>query len=196
MKLATTRSDARNASRGARRSLGPAALAAGLLLAAVAAAPLAEARWTIREVGNHPDYNLELEFHFALSLVQGPYVSSGTGFGPGARITAPVLQNGFVTTINNSVAISFGVDWIHFSSFAKTNVDDFYLPLVLQWNFWLTDEWSVFGEPGLALVLRTNRSTTAAPVLNAGARWLLTDDFAVVLRGGYPVVTVGLSFIN
>ena len=176
--------------------MGSTALATGLLLAAVAAAPLAEARWTIREIGNHPDYNLELEFHFALSLVEGPYPSSGTGFGPGARITVPVLQDGFVRTINNSVAISFGVDWIHFSSFDRTNVDDFYLPLVMQWNFWVADSWSVFGEPGLALVLRTNRSTTAAPVLNAGARWLLTDDFAVVLRGGFPVVTVGLSFIN
>ncbi len=195
MKRAWTSSDA-NRDGCARNTTAAAALAAGLLLAGVTVAPSAEARSTIREVGNHPDYTLDLEFHFAVSLVQGPYANSGTGFGPGARITVPVVQNGFIKTINNSIAISFGIDWIHFGAFDNSNVDNFYLPLVMQWNFWLTEDWSVFGEPGLALVLKTNRKTSAVPVGNAGARWMLTDDFAMVFRAGFPVMTVGFSFIQ
>ena len=205
MKRDTTWSDANHASRA---FIAPAArktcktskacktLAAGLLLAAVAAAPSAEARGTIKEVGNHPDYSLDLEFHFALSLLQGPYPSSGTGFGPGGRITVPVLQNGFIKTINNSIAVSAGLDWIHFGSVDRETVDYFFIPIVMQWNFWLTEDWSVFGEPGLSILLRTQEKDTATPVINGGARWLLTDGIAMVFRAGYPVVSVGFSFLQ
>lgn len=207
MKRARTRSDGNGATpaRGARQgSASPQAarasaalgLASGLALAAVAIAPEAAARGVIREVGNHPDYSLDLEFHFGVSLLQGQFPNSGTGFGPGARLTVPVMHNGFVQTINNSIAVGVGFDWIHFGSFDTEAVDDFFIPIVLQWNFWLTEQWSVFGEPGFAPLLRTQDRSTVTGVINGGARWLISENFTVMFRAGYPISSIGISFMQ
>jgi hypothetical protein len=137
-----------------------AALAAG---ATLLAAPSASAEMTIKDP-NPPQYKLELEPKFNITP-GGFYNYGGTGFGPGVRVSIPLMSPGFIKTINDSIAISFGLDLIRYEGYTyyqgcgrggtcvNYNAGGFwsmYLPVAMQWNFWLTDRWSVFAEPGFA----------------------------------------------
>ena len=82
------------------------------------------------------------------------------------------------------------------------------LDRVLQWNFFLTDVISVFGEPGIAISNYSWESdfcdgpgcegsdTDFEPfVFWAGARFLLGDTVGIVVRLGTPYISVGVSFL-
>jgi hypothetical protein len=173
----------------------------------------------VRNPGDHPGYVVELEPHLVLDWAgsPGPY---DEGFGLGFRASIPILDNGPIDTINNNMAITFGLDWSRADhtcgdprrvGFGDCRVDSFWLPVALQWNFFLTDIISVFGEPGLALVHhRWNNwercwapgycdadgsDTRLRPVLWGGARFLLSDRIGVTVRLGYPSITAGVSFL-
>src|SRR5262245_28619449 len=64
----------------------------------------------IKRPGDHPTYGVELEPHLLAAFF---YRYAGDGFGLGGRATIPIVKNGFVSSINNSVGIGFGLDWIH-----------------------------------------------------------------------------------
>jgi hypothetical protein len=87
---------------------------------------------------------------------------SDTGLGLGFHAAIPFLDNGPVPTINNNMAIGFGLDYVHYSGsycnygpffnnagFPTFTANSFIFPIVVQWNFFLTPKISVFGEPGL-----------------------------------------------
>jgi hypothetical protein len=193
--------------------MGPTAIATAF--AVLASLPLvaadAHADDTIRSPGDHPLYDVELEPHGTFGW-GGPYGTDG-GFGLGFRAGIPIVRNGFVPTINNSVAISFGIDWVHygcFDSFANCTADYLEFPITLQWNFYVSRHWSVFGEPGLYIYhgffsncfLLNNRlacppeptETGVLPAFYAGARYHFTDKVAITMRVGYPTLSVGVSF--
>ena len=203
-----------------------AAAAASVLVAALPA----QAKSIIKNPGDHPKYSVELEPH---GLVQYGWTPNwmGTGFGAGFRASIPFLDNGPVSTINNNMAISFGIDWAHFSedwwcwdtfyrgdpryvwySGYGCSANTLWFPVVLQWNFFLTDIISVFGEPGLALVhdwwsgwLPCNiapgrceyhhSETGLAPAFWGGARFLFNDTIGITVRLGFPSATLGLSIL-
>ena len=81
-----------------------------------------------------------LRFRGGASLLFAPFhdFDPGVGF----RGTLELVDNGFISSINNSVGLGFGVDW------TKKRT---WIPIVMQWNFWLSRNWSVFGEPGVVL---------------------------------------------
>lgn len=168
-------------------ALASAALAAGSLVF-LAARPAAADQSRIKQPGVHPDYHFEAEPHFMFG-VRPPGPAAGQGFGPGFRGTVVLVDNGFVTSINDSVGIGFGFDWIAFSNKA-TSV---WVPIVMQWNFWLSDHWSVFGEPGFGFYL--GNATGIRGVGAAGVRLNLNSTIALTLRAGYPVSSVGVSFL-
>src|SRR5262245_26098445 len=88
---------------------------------------------TIKTPGLHPNYVFEAEPHFVVGYdVPGPKGSGGfnKGFGPGFRGTIELVDNGFVKTINNTVGIGFGVDWL-----SPFDHNVFWVPVVMQWNF-------------------------------------------------------------
>lgn len=166
---------------------------APLCAVAVATALLVEARparaaGTIREPGAHPDYAFEAEPHFFFGFPPPGHVA-GQGFGPGFRGTVTLLQNGFVKSINDSIGLGFGLDWIAFTN-KKTSI---WVPIVLQWNFWFTRRVSVFGEPGFGFYL--GNTTGVRPDISGGARFGLTDSIAVTARVGYPALSLGVSFL-
>lgn len=175
------------------------------------AAPAARADDTIRRPGDHPTYDLELEPHGTFGW-GGVYGTDG-GFGLGARLSIPIVRNGFVPTINNSVAISFGLDWVHygcFDSLANCTADYLDFPVAMQWNFYVSRHWSVFGEPGLYIYhgffsncfLFNGRlacpseptQTGVLPAFYVGARYHFTDKISITMRVGYPTLSVGVSF--
>lgn len=199
-------------------------LAATLAFSGLWAAP-AGAQSTIKQPGNHPKYGVELEPHL-LAGVGSPGYAGGAGFGLGGRVSIPIVDNGFVTTINNSVAISFGLDWVRYDGYdygygyrynkcartdgngrcilldgSQDNVNYIWAPVTLQWNFWLSDRWSVMGEAGLAFsyaryeYYNDTHFDFASPALYVGGRWHFSESAALTLRLGTPSASLGFSFL-
>jgi hypothetical protein len=137
----------------------------------------------IRSPGDHPPYIFEAEPQILVGYA-GPYHEGGN-FGIGFRGAVHIV-NGFVPTINDSVAVGFGFDF--------ATHDRFFIPIVLQWNFWLSTHWSVFGEPGIGFGSGPG-SQVVWPVFFAGGRFHFTDRIALTLRVGYPEVALGVSFL-
>lgn len=137
----------------------------------------------IRHAGDRVGYRFEAEPHGIVGLA-GPF-QRATSLGIGFRGTFIIVDNGFIKSINNSVGIGVGAD------FALTRSSGF-VPVVMQWNFFLTPHWSVFGEPGLGLGVGSG--TVVHPAFFAGGRFHFTDRIALTMRVGYPAASVGASF--
>jgi hypothetical protein len=186
--------------------------------AALTIASPAGAENLIKSPGDHPDYHVELEPHVLFGVAE---LYGATGLGVGLRASIPIVQNGFVPQINNSVAISFGLDWTHYGDcyyFDRRNGRDigygcganyFIFPVAMQWNFWFTEHWSAFGEPGLYIyhgVFDANYCDpnfqfcgypTATGVDFAfwvGGRYHFNDKVSLTMRIGYPSFSFGVSF--
>ena len=156
------------------------AVTATAAVAASLVAPLAQADTsTIKLPGAHPDYVFEAEPHALIAPFDD--LRPGVGF----RGTIELVDNGFVSSINNTVGIGFGADWVK---------DHFRVPVVMQWNFWLSRNWSVFGEPG-GLVDFGDKKTTVHPAFYAGGRFHFTDRIALTMRVGHPTASIGVSFL-
>jgi len=134
---------------------------------------------TIERPGAHPKYLFEAEPH----VLVDPFVDFDPGLG--FRGTFEIVDNGFVSTINNTVGIGFGLDW------TEGRVR---LPLVMQWNFWLSRNWSVFGEPG-GLIRIGDGWVRPEPAFYAGGRFHFSDYITLTMRVGYPTASVGVSFL-
>lgn len=167
----------------------------------------------IKRPGAHPRYSLEAEPHLSIGIGNGPGpVNGGNGFGPGGRFTLELVDNGFISSINNTVGIGFGLDAIFWGDTdydvcsgpgnarvcerRHDNFRELVLPVVMQWNFWVSRNWSVFGEPGVAFRLRENTDDRFEPfVFYAGGRYHFSDNLTLTMRIGYPSVSVGVSFL-
>lgn len=190
-------------------------------LACLCSALPAGAQSIVRHPDEHPRYFFEAEPHVALGLLDPPGYGAGTGFGLGFRGTVNILQDGFIPKLNDSVGIGFGLDYARYdgwhgprgsceqfatapsgvpvcvrvSGSSYDHVNYFYMPVVLQWNFWLHRQWSVFGEPGVALHLEDGHLEFDPFVFYAGGRFHITDKITLTLRVGYPTFSFGASFL-
>ncbi len=154
-------------------------LVAACAITSLLQAPLALADTsTIKLPGAHPDYVFEAEPHALIAPFDD--FRPGVGF----RGTIELVDNGFVSSVNNTVGIGFGADW------AK---DHFRVPVVMQWNFWLSRNWSVFGEPGA--LLDFGKKTLPHPAIYVGGRFHFTDRITLTMRVGHPTASVGVSFL-
>ncbi|HEX2881164.1 MAG TPA: hypothetical protein VHO25_16650 [Polyangiaceae bacterium] len=191
-----------NCSVSSRRALGVCAGVLGVL--AVALLPdTASAQSVIKNPTAHPKYIAELEPHLLLDIF------GEDDFGLGGRATFVIVDPGFITTINNSVGISFGLDWMdgddhcHGGGAGRYchDRDRVSLPAVMQWNFWFTPQWSAFGEPGLVLRYHDDDDFYHGddhfdidPALYVGGRFNFNDSIALTLRIGSPAFSFGASF--
>jgi len=148
----------------------------------------ADERMIIKYPGDHPIYRFDAEPHGLLGFA-GPLGYSGA-FGAGFRGTVIVADNGFIKTINNSVGIGFGADF-----FFRYNT--VFIPVVMQWNFYLSTHWSVFGEPGIGFTASNSwkGGDTVYPVFGAGGRYHFNEKIALTMRLGFPAISVGVSFL-
>jgi len=151
---------------------------AAVPVATLFASPAFADQSTIKLPGAHPDYVFEAEPHALVAPFDD--FRPGVGF----RGTLELVDNGFVSSINNTVGIGFGADWTR---------HHFRVPVVMQWNFWLSRNWSVFGEPG-GLIDFTDDRTRVHPAFYAGGRFHFNDRISLTLRVGHPVSSVGVSF--
>lgn len=199
----------------------------GILLggALVLAHPsLVHADSTIKTPGDHPHYRVEIEPH---GILGWDFYGFGFGVGAGVRASIPIMENGFVPKINNVPAITFGVDWMRYDSgcyyvdrgFCTGIVTNtFYFPVGLQWNFFVAQRWSVFGEIGVAPYFRGYGDYcavqfppnspeygrchdgnpvrfSATPWGSIGGRFHFNEHVALTMRIGIPGFTLGVSFM-
>lgn len=196
----------------------PVPLALLLMLALLVLASPAGAQ--IKRPGAHVNYSVELEPH---GVIQWDGPGDDEGIGVGFRASIPLFHNGPIPKINNNMAIGFGFDWAYFDDACRDwrgvryyGIDcsgsEIWFPVVLQWNFYLTPNIAVFGEPGFAarhwrwsgdcrdfddsLVFDCDESDTDFLnfVFYAGAKFFVSRSVAVTVRLGFPAVSVGASF--
>jgi hypothetical protein len=196
---------------------------AALALALLTLPTTARAQSIIRQPGNHPDYSVELEPHLAFQWADR--VGSDDGFGPGMRFNIPFVHNGPIGSINNSMGITLGFDLTFggggYSCYPidrrvngyACSVTEFWLPVAMQWNFYLTKVISVFGEPGFAIVhsrwdypwfcngannpiCQDHFSDTGVvPVFWGGGRFQFSDKVGATVRIGFPMITAGVNIL-
>jgi hypothetical protein len=167
------------------RTLALTPLAGAIALLSWASESRAAEQSVIKFPGEHPSYFFEAEPHAVFGFGGG----IGHDFIPGLgfRGTFIIVQNGFVPSINNSVGIGVGGD------FYIANASVIGIPVVMQWNFFLTTHWSVFGEPGVGFAVGTHGGSAIHPIIAAGGRYHFTEKIALTMRIGYPFATVGVS---
>ncbi len=170
-----------------KKLLAVASLAAMLLKAG----PAYASDW-IEQPNNHRNQT-ETEIHAVLGFGD---------FGAGVRFGIPIVDQGFVTTINDNVLINFGADILNWPA-PDYGVTGIIVPVMLQWNFFLSRDWSVFAEGGLAFQNwfspRIGGSETFFfwPGLSIGGRYYFNSGNypALLLRVGFPSgLTIGVSF--
>jgi len=125
--------------------------------------------------GVRPEVHLDLGFH------------GDIGFG--ARLDIPIVPDGLLMSAKDDLAISPGVDLLFDHGDVWVGV-----PIALQWNFYINQEWSVFPELGLALLFGDNHHHNDVAVdflLAVGGRYHFNSRNALVLRIGWPI---GLQF--
>jgi hypothetical protein len=152
----------------------------------------------VKQPDQHPDYVAELEVHGLVAYSAGPLLIGRyglLGFGPGFRATFRLLKDGFLPNVNDTVGVGVGADLV----FDIDNDVRLVTPVVLQWGFWLTKHWSVFGEPGVAVEFpmstpRGPEPIYLTPTLAIGGRYNFNDHVTLVLRLGYPISSFGVSF--
>jgi hypothetical protein len=166
---------------------------------------------------------VELEPHLAVGFFDPPGIGTGDGLGPGLRLCFPLTDDGFLSKVNDSVALGVGADWVFYDGDGPPRADCarfvsapndtrvcvelgddsndsnyVFFPVVMQWNFWLHQRASVFAEPGFALHLRRgvgDDDLGPSMVLQLGGRWHFLDPVALTGRLGYPTSSIGLSFL-
>ncbi|WP_394833885.1 hypothetical protein LVJ94_46015 [Pendulispora rubella] len=191
--------------------------AAALLAVFGAGESSAMADDTIKHPGDHPDYKVEIEPHGTLafaSLYGNGYDGGSTGFGAGGRFTIPIVQNGFIPNINNNVGITFGLDFVHYSCDYRIagfkydcSANFLFLPVAMQWNFFVAERWSVAAEPGLFIYhgfyddycngiagCDGPTKTSVQPAFYAVGRYHFNEKTSLTMRIGYPTFSVGVSF--
>ncbi len=172
----------------------------------------------------HPRYAVELEPHLALGWLLPPGDAWGAGIGGGLRASILIAEDGLITGVNESVALGVGLDLLHHGSGGAVAGECaeyvgsgnericvrvagaggpssyLYVPFAFQWNFFLTESWSIFGEPGIGTYLqfRDLDGTVGAgvfPLFQIGGRYHFSERATLTLRAGYPYLSVGVSFL-
>lgn len=146
-----------------------------------------QAHANIRRPGGGRTFSIEPHLGFGYYNVAGAL---------GVRFSLPILQNGFIPSINNAVFFNFGVD-----VYSNFKVFSMGIPLTLHWSFYFTRRFSMFFELGANIFLNSglfsgggfefgiNNWLTGA----LGLRYKFTPRFALLLRVGSPYSSLGIE---
>lgn len=167
-----------------------------LLLAGVALAPLAAraADGDPTTAGNHiAGARFDIHANF------GGYAS----FGAGMRIDIPIIREGLIASADDELALSPGFD-VFFANAYHDYYDGttYFIPsIVFQWNFYLSPDWSIFPEAGVAAYVGDadhmphGSALYLAPDFGFGARYHFSARNALLMRVSTPTgFQLGLTF--
>lgn len=179
--------------------------AALALAGALVARPSRADGLIIKQPGDHPSYRYELEPHLNFGFWRwgwhkGPHDNFGNPeLGAGFRATIKIVDPGFVPKINDTVGITFGADLTGCPDYCSERFH-VWLPIGLQWNFYLTKEWNVFADFGFSFRFVGNSGAYNGLYPDfffmGGARYQFTDKVSLTLRIGYPFLSAGVSFFG
>jgi hypothetical protein len=113
--------------------------------------------------------------------------STNRGAGAGARVAFQFLPSGLLGT-TDSFAVITGFDYIGTSTEPHS-----WVPLQVQWNFWLLPRFSAMLEAGAALTF--GAETRASPAFNVGLRYRVYKKLYVTGKVGIPSATLGVSLL-
>lgn len=163
----------------------------------------ASAQMIISSPGAHEN-KVEIEPHLTWAGYYG-------GLGVGLRVGIPLIPNGPVQTINNSLALSLGGDFFfysygrggYFGAAALT------IPVMLQWNFYLHGVFSLFVEGGVAADFYFYHRGVGCGDFDYGCSFGIWPGLALggrvhfngragypalTFRFGFPASSIGISF--
>lgn len=170
----------------------------------LALATSAEARPVIKNPNDHPEYRAELEPHGTFIFWHGRYLNRSRGyrtfgnpeFGAGFRASIEIVDPGFIPKINDTVAITFGIDMTNNGCRSCSRYDYIvWNPVGIQWNFFITDKFSAFADIGFMLRSWGFYADVHPDLfVMLGGRWHFNDKVAFTFRLGVPFVNVGVSF--
>jgi len=184
------------------------ATVASSVLAVVAFASMeaeSQAAVVIKNPNDHPAYRAELEphgnivfWHRYYGYRYRGYRYAGVGdpeFGAGFRASIELGDPAFIPKLNNTVAISFGADITNCRFCPRGYGFTIWTPITMQWNFFLTDKWSVFADLGIMpRTIGFYHDVFFDFMAEIGGRYHFNDTVALTMRIGYPFVSVGVSF--
>lgn len=144
--------------------------------------------------------------------VHGGFALWGFGVATGVRFGIPLMDNGFVDSINNAVYLNFGADFY----FIEHNCAErdrlgrdcgygpgFGFPITLHWEFYFNENWSAFAEIGANIFFHPSwldggRFGWYQPgawfVWTIGGSFHISENFSLTLRVGSPYIAFGLTF--
>ena len=144
--------------------------------------------------------------------IHGGFAWWGVGAATGVRFGVPILQNGFVSQINNAVYINFGVDfyWIRRGcnnlpggAFNCDYGPGVGIPVTLHWEFYFNENWSAFAEVGFQFFMHPQFFNNGRYEVYDGGYWFLAalggsfhinENVLLTLRVGTPYAAFGVTF--
>lgn len=142
--------------------------------------------------------------------IHGGFTWWGVGFATGMRFGIPVMNNGFIPSINNAVYINFGFDfyWTRWRCRGDRCNDwdygaGFGLPVTLHWEFYFHDNWSAFVELGFQFFFHPRFWHENRFDAHDGGYWFvgaiggsfhINQHVALTLRLGTPYAAFGVTF--
>ncbi|HVU03188.1 MAG TPA: hypothetical protein VHE30_15615 [Polyangiaceae bacterium] len=205
-----------------RNSSTLAALGAAVLSTLVTTSALAEG--IIKNPGDHPKYSVELEPHGLLDWDNYYWGGTGYGLGMHAVIpfldNGPVstINNnmGIGFGLNWSHWSDNRCGWAGYPRGfvgpvvgCDVSSNSIKLPVFVQWNFFFTKVVGAFGEAGFGIYHDwatwnggcpagfkcSVNDTGVFPYFEGGGRFLFGDSVGLLVRIGYPYLTVGMSIL-
>lgn len=167
----------------------------------------AAAQITVTKPGQYPEYGFEIQPYIGLfGVFPNP---SNSSFAAGARVNWMLIEDGFIPAINDSIALTTGVDLrlgsefchSHGGSHCHSNLA-FAVPVGMQWNLWFTRGLSAFAEPGVIFSTRDHENLVG-PAFWIGGRYLFRSGLALTGRvnvlntsvGGFANASFGISWL-
>lgn len=174
-----------------------------VLVVALSASSLAFAN-KLKEPGALLDESEKTERPMQLSvhgtLPWGGYY--GWALGAGANLYIPLAKNGFISKLNDSFGIDFGLDAVfHLPYWGGAYAQPFNLliPVNARWQFYMLKQLQVYANLGLEIDIWFGYPYSALywpvrPAFHVGAQWFFSEKVGLKLEVGYPGLRFGVVF--
>lgn len=145
--------------------------------------------------------------------VHGGFTWWGVGLATGVRFGIPLMDNGFIDSINNAVYLNFGFDFYFIQRYyacapmgGNCGWDygpGFGIPVTLHWEFYFNENWSAFAEIGGQFFahpawLDSGRFEWYQPgawfIWTVGGSFHIDETVLLTLRVGSPYLAFGVTF--